>query len=656
MGNPLTRSEDVDGYCPSCLTCIPDDPATCPECGLERGGDQWKPLEFCPHAYLGYVLDDRYLLDRFLGGGASGEVYRAVDRKLDRPFALKIVEFGRDAESETRDEEVRRYRNEVRALSRLRNPHVINIYESFELERHTSGLLTEYVDGATLGEMIEAEGSLPFRRAVKIIRQVSNGLHEAHEQGVIHRDLKPGNVMIEELPAAGYFARILDFGLVRMVDDASQTDGFRGTPLYAAPEQCRPEMDVDRRADVYGLGCVMFHALTGRPPFQGNDAIEVIESHTTDEPPTLSESSSDTEIPSRLDGLMDEMLRKNPESRPDSLGRVIEVLDEVAAQRESDPETFSEGMGETTTVEPLGEQSTIGTIEETEAETAPEPDETGTWSTQDGGLPAELLQSAELDSLLTDYTPGTTAMRLQKRGGCIALADGDHCLHLVARGTYDYEDSFRGARMRLTAVAGPRDRGGVFASEMNGRILRWGVDLHSSSPESVADAAARVLAMDVDARETALVIGTERGEVIRYDLRTGEVSHEVELPGPVCEVRIAPGGREGVAATMHGEVQRLVFNGESDEATVSTGGREPGALAIDNRAQWAAVLDRSGELRIMHLRDPDRSFTVAPVPENLRSLNFTSNGQLMGVSLGDSVLRIWAFHHESVLARGVSAG
>jgi len=655
LGNRLTRSNEVDAYCPSCVTCISENPEACTECGEERSGAQWKPIEFSPLTYLGYLLDDRYLLDRYLGGGASGEVYRAVDRKLDRPFALKVVEFGRDADSDVRDEEVRRYRNEVRALSRLRNPHVVNIYESFEIERHTSGLLTEYVDGFTLGEMMEAEGPLPFRRAVKIIRQVANGLHEAHEQGVVHRDLKPGNVMIEELPAAGYFARILDFGLVRLVDDASQTDGFRGTPLYAAPEQCRPEMDVDRRADVYGLGCVMFHALTGRPPFLGTDIIDVIESHTTDQPPSLIESSSDTEIPSRLDGLMDDMLRKEPESRPESLGGVIEVLDEVAVQRDSNPELFSEGFAQTTEVQPLGEQSTIGTVEETEVETASSSsDGTGTWSTQDGGLPAELLQSAGLESLLTDYTSGTTAVRLQKRGECIALTDGAHCLHLVARGTYDYEDSFRGARMRVTAVAGPRDRGGVFASEMNGRILRWGVDLRSSSPESVADAAARVLSMDVDAEETAVVLGTERGAVIRYDLRTGEASHQVDLPGPVCEVRVAPGGREGVAATMEGDVHRLVFNGEGDEASVQSDGREPGALAVDNRAQWAAVLDRSGELRVVHLRESDRSFTVAPVPENLRSLNFSANGQLMGVSLGDSVLRIWAFHHESVLARGVS--
>lgn len=398
----------------------------------------------------------------------------------------------------------------------------------------------------------------------------------------------------------------------------------------------------------------MFHVFTGRPPFQGTSAIEVIESHTSAEPPTLSDSSSETEVPPRLDGLINEMLRKSPESRPQTLGRVIEVLDDISMPATPEGESFPKGQVETTEVEPLGQQSTIGTVEGEDLESSSVAEEDQAWSTQSGDLPAEFLQAAELGSLLSDYTPGTTAIRLQKSGGCIALADGDHCVHLVARGAYDYEDSFTGARMRLTAVAGPRDRGGVFASEMNGRILRWGVDLHSKSPESVADVAARVLAMDVDAEETALVVGTERGEVIRYDLRTGEVSHRRELSGPVCEVRVVPGGREGVAATMSGEVRRLTFNGESEETTATTEGEEPGALAIDARAQWAAILDRSGQLRVTHLHDSERSFDLTPVPSDLRSLNFSANGQLRGVTLADSILRIWAFHHESVLARGIS--
>jgi len=649
----LERAEDLDSFCPACGTCISGGPEQCPECGRRREGEEWKALEFAPHAYLGYILRDRYLLDRYVGGGASGEVYRAIDQKLDRPFALKVVEFGPDACGETRAEEVRRFRNEVQALSRLRNPHVVDIYESFELERHTSALLTEYIEGRTLRAILESEGPLAFRQGVEVTRQVANGLHEAHEEGVVHRDLKPENVMIEQLPAAGYFARLLDFGLVRMVDDASQTDGFRGTPLYAAPEQCRSDCEVDRRADIYGLGCVMFHAFAGRPPFQGTNAIEVIESHTTDEPPTLSESSFDTEIPRRLDGLIDEMLEKEPADRPETLHRVIEVLDTISRPSESAEDQFSGGWAETTEVEPIGEQSTIVTEDEGPPEGSPRRS-AETWSTESGALPAEFLQAADLGAILSEYTPGAPAIRLQKRGDCIAVADGSHQAHLIARGRQDYEDSFAGPRMRLTAVAGPRERGGVFAAEMNGRILRWGIDLRSGSPDSVIEVSARVLAMDVDARETGLVVGTEAGEVLHYDLRTGEVSRYAEFSEPVCEVRIAPDGRTAVAATMDGTIEGAAFDGGATETSVQTESREPAALAVDHGARWAAVMGRNGELRMTHLHDADRSFTLSPVPSDLRSLNFSANGQLIGVTLTESRLRIWAFHHQPVLAPDLS--
>ena len=278
MKTEIKRVDDVVEYCPKCLTCILEDPEACPECGQPRYRNGWKPLELCPHAYLGYLIDERYLLDRFLGGGASGKVYRAVDRKLNRPFALKIVGFGRYQRAEEREEHMRRFENEVQALSQLRNPHVINIYESFQLERDTSALLTEYIDGKTLGEMLEEEGALGIDRSVRLIQQVANGLHEAHDQGVVHRDVKPANIMIEQLPASGFFARILDFGLVHVIEDVSQTQGFRGTPLYAAPEQCSSERKVDARGDIYTLGCVLFSCIAGRPPFFRGDPVRDVRS------------------------------------------------------------------------------------------------------------------------------------------------------------------------------------------------------------------------------------------------------------------------------------------------------------------------------------------------------------------------------------------
>src|SRR5690606_3843806 len=123
--------------------------------------------------------------------------------------------------------------------------------------------------------------------ALEIVRQVANGLHEAHCQGIVHRDLKPENVMIEQLPASGFFARVLDFGIAHMAEGVRDTQGFRGTPLYASPEQCLEAANIDYRSDIYSLGCVFFHCLTGRPPFDYNVAVKVMDAHIEAPPPSV---------------------------------------------------------------------------------------------------------------------------------------------------------------------------------------------------------------------------------------------------------------------------------------------------------------------------------------------------------------------------------
>jgi tRNA A-37 threonylcarbamoyl transferase component Bud32 len=486
------------------------DPDQCPECGQQRYQQGWKPLDLCPHPYLGYLLDERYLLDRYLGGGASGQVYRAMDRKLDRPFALKIVELGQYHDEDKREEHVRRFRNEVQALSRLRNPHVINIYESFQLENHTAALLTEYIDGVTLDEMFDSEGALGFDRSVQIIRQIANGLHEAHQQGVIHRDIKPANVMVEALPAAGVFARILDFGLVHLIEEVSQTHGFRGTPLYASPEQCRAGDKVDGRSDIYALGCVLFHALTGEPPFVADDAVTVMEAHCQKPPPALNDIRPTLRASEELESLLARMLRKQPDERPDDLHTVIEALDEIVRAREAGDGDSEGERGETPSdmqAEGLGgdhpstSTTTVGVRDEREQNLEE--------------LPAELLQAVELEELLTGFPGRATALEIDGRGRCIVLADAANRVHVISRGSREYVDAFDGARMRVTDVAVHLSGGHLYAAEMNGTVLRWTIDRTDEQPVDVVEFSERVLALDVDARGRELFVGTEGGPVGR---------------------------------------------------------------------------------------------------------------------------------------------
>ena len=644
MTTQLTRADNISEYCPACRTCLTGDPEECPECGQERYKRGWKPLELCSNAYLGYELDGRYVLDRYLGGGASGEVYRATDRKLNRPFALKIVELGRYHGTDEREEHIRRFRNEVQALSRLRNPHVINIYESFQLEQETSALLTEYIDGETLDDMLgDEESALGFDRSVLIIRQIANGLHEAHQQGVVHRDIKPGNVIVEQLPAAGFFARILDFGLVHMIEDVSQTRGFRGTPLYAAPAQCAPDQKVDSRADIYGLGCVFFHCLTGRPPFWGDDAIEIIESHCNEKPPSLKEVRPDLEVPDSLEGLLARMLRKDPDERPDDLRDVIEVLDRVVE------ENASHGAPP-----PSAEESHHSEVEINEAAESHELASSSTsvgvgagWSSSSAELPAELLQSVELTEFLDDFAPGATAVRLDSDGRCVLLCDAASQAHLISRGAHGYADTFRGANMRLTGVAAHLAGGHIYASEMNGTVLRWTIDRTSRDPETAVEFPERILALDIDRNARRLFAGSETGALYSHDLRTGELIEHCRLSSPLCHLSADRSGSSFLVGTMEGDVELVeVADGTPSRSEIESFDAEPVGMVVDSRLQWASVIERGGQL--LNLRDRSKRFTVGPVPSNLRSVAFAKNGQMLGLTLSDSVLRLWIFHHEPV--------
>lgn len=648
MTRKLSRVDDVSEYCPACLTCLTGDPETCPECGQARYKRGWKPLELCSHAYLGYLLDERYLLDKFLGGGASGEVYRATDRKLRRPFALKIVELGRYHRSDEREEHVRRFKNEVQALSRLRNPHVINIYESFRLEEETSALLTEYIDGVTLDGMLQEEGAIGFDRSMLIVRQIANGLHEAHQQGVVHRDIKPGNIMVEQLPAAGFFARILDFGLVHMIEDVSQTRGFRGTPLYAAPEQCSAEMPVDSRCDIYALGCVLFHCLVGRPPFWGDDAVKIIEEHLNAEPPALADIDPDLVVPDSLERLLAKMLRKDPDDRPDNLRSVIAVLDDIVEENQSYGARVAEEVeGESDrevarSVDGADDISELSSRKTDVGLGAP-------WTSSSSGLPAELLKSVDLREFLDGYTQGASAVRLAAHGRCILLCDGQNKVHLVSRGAREFVGVFSGARMRLTGVAAHLTGGHIYASEMNGTVRRWAIDRMSQKPTTAVDFPERVLAIDVDQAGRKLFAGTERGKIVSHDLRTGEHRQHCALSSPVCQLRTNRDGSRVLAATMSGKVE-LVTAGPSttERSQVDEFDEEPAGVAVDARLQWAGVIERQGRLNVVNLHDRSTSFTVSPVPTNLRSVAFANNGQMLGLTLQDSVMRLWVFHHEPV--------
>lgn len=251
-------------------------PAASAPVNVSPGDEQLEP---------GALLDNRFQIEGHLASGGMGDVYRAAHVYLKRPIALKLLKrtFAGDAEMWSR------FQREAELVSQLESPYIVRV---FDFGRTSSGqpfLAMELVDGITLDRLLEREKQLPPERAVTLMTQVCEGLAEAHAMGIIHRDLKPPNIILGKRRDGSEVAKILDFGIARLVDSAqqanlTQTGMVVGTPAYLAPEQALADA-LDARTDVYALGCVLFELLTGRPPFVSDLLQKLVSMHVTQPAP-----------------------------------------------------------------------------------------------------------------------------------------------------------------------------------------------------------------------------------------------------------------------------------------------------------------------------------------------------------------------------------
>jgi serine/threonine-protein kinase len=272
-----------------------------------------------------------YRLERSIGEGGVANVYLARHDLLKRPCAVKLLKPARAS-----DEMIARFEREVQLASQLSHPNVVEIYD---YGRSTDGLFyyaMEYLDGINLGELVAREGPVPVARAVRILRQVCAGLAAAHAAGLVHRDVKPENIMLCRRGGEPDVVKILDFGMVKRVDtehSRNLTRGLRilGTPMYMAPERLRNPSDVDTRADIYALGAVAFYMLSGKKIFDGGDDLELSSRILNDEPPRVSQVAAQP-IPIELDILIQACLEKRREDRPQRIADLIEALDALAAE------------------------------------------------------------------------------------------------------------------------------------------------------------------------------------------------------------------------------------------------------------------------------------------------------------------------------------
>ncbi|MET8222620.1 serine/threonine-protein kinase [Streptomyces sp. NPDC005301] len=264
-----------------------------------------------------------YRIEREIGRGGMAVVYRAKDLRLDRTVALKLLapELARN------DTFRRRFTHESRVAAAIDHPHIVPVFEAGE----TDGVLyiaMRFVSGQDLRHLLDREGPLPAGTAVRIAAQVASALDAAHEHGLVHRDVKPGNILVARGTDSDHpeHVYLTDFGLTKKslsLTGFTTVGQFVGTLDYVAPEQIsgRP---VDGRCDVYGLACVVYELLAGRPPFQRDDDMALLWAHQYDQPPPLTEKRPD--LTSGADAVLARALAKTPDDRYDSCRAFVAAL------------------------------------------------------------------------------------------------------------------------------------------------------------------------------------------------------------------------------------------------------------------------------------------------------------------------------------------
>ena len=284
---------------------------------------------------VGEILAGRYELEQLVGTGGMSSVYRAHDRLLERRVALKILHGSLAADDET----VQRFRSEARAAAQLSHPNIVTVIDRGE-DDGRQFIVFEYVSGENLKDLVERTGPLPLRRALELAIQVGRGLAFAHQQGLVHRDVKPQNVLLN----GDGKAKVTDFGIARSLEVAhglTQTGTILGSSNYIAPEQARGER-VDEKSDVYGFGIVLYELLTGEVPFPADNFVAAAMRHVNDPVPSV--LARRPEVPLRLASAIESAMAKDPADRFGSMAELVAELEaclaELGGDSSRDPTTI----------------------------------------------------------------------------------------------------------------------------------------------------------------------------------------------------------------------------------------------------------------------------------------------------------------------------
>jgi serine/threonine-protein kinase len=275
----------------------------------------------------GDTLAGKYRVERVLGQGGMGIVVSALHLELEQRVAVKVLH----PEMAERSDAVERFRREARAAAKIRSEHVARVIDVGVLDTGGAYMVMEYLEGNDLGEEMQERGQLPVSEAVGYVLQASEAVAEAHAVGIIHRDLKPANVFLARQSDGSRVTKVLDFGISKLIRPGSTSDPSLtststvvGSPLYMSPEQMRSAKDVDTRADIWALGVILYEALAGRPPHDGESVHQICASLLNDVPAPLWQFRSD--VPIELELVLMRCLAKDRNDRWPTVGELASAL------------------------------------------------------------------------------------------------------------------------------------------------------------------------------------------------------------------------------------------------------------------------------------------------------------------------------------------
>lgn len=326
-------------YCPECSTSYSDPTLkVCPADGarLYRLEDETEdPL-------VGSVIDERFRIVEVIGRGGMGTVYRGVQLSISREVAIKVLR----AELADREVALERFFREAKVISSLSHPNIVRLIDFGQDRDHdVLYLAMELVQGYNLAEIIRA-GRLRVSVALDVLYQACGALTEPHAAGVIHRDLKPDNILLVPMSDGTIQAKVLDFGIARALEENTQitaTGMICGTPSYMAPEQAQND-ELDDRTDLYALGIIFYEALSGWPPFQGTSSLQIMLKHIREEPVPLRELLPPATIPEELEELTYALMTKDRQKRPASARAVRDSIDTLKKSLDLPPVHVEAGM------------------------------------------------------------------------------------------------------------------------------------------------------------------------------------------------------------------------------------------------------------------------------------------------------------------------